>query len=156
MNIFILCAYLLFWNVCLRYLKCIWFAVMALCEALVMSCFPDFTSGSRSFISNVVLQGVNQMLWSSKKYPTGCIQRIKVFYDEMWSSLSACCCWGVSAFSCKRGNFLDESLRSVSGLRDLVLYVVQPDPTAPVDWVYESCSVKQVWSVSVCVGVNWN
>ncbi len=105
----------------LAVLKCISFAVTALWEALVKSCFPvnsDCISGFRSWISNVILQRINKMM-ILKNIPQGVIKRIKVFYDGRWSSLLVFVVGktsGCSFYPSVGIFFLDESLKSVSGL----------------------------------------
>lgn len=81
-----MCAYLLFPNVCF------WYLMHSVCcdgtlrnpGQVLFSCHLRLHLRSRSLISNVRIQGMNQMMWSSKifhrVYP-----RIKVFYDEMRS-----------------------------------------------------------------------
>lgn len=39
----------------------------------------DYISGSRSWISNLILQGMNQMMWSSENIPQGVSKELKCF-----------------------------------------------------------------------------
>ncbi len=123
-----MCAYFLFF-------KCVFTAlnafrllfVIALWEALVKSCFPvtsDDISGSRSWISNVILQGMNVDV-ILRNIPQGVSKELKCFMmkcDPFCLYLLLGRGQGrhqVSAFSPQWGIFfffLDESLRSVSGL----------------------------------------
>lgn len=122
----------------------------------------DYISGSRSWISNLILQGMNQMMWSSENIPQGVSKELKCFMMKcdpfhLYLLLGEDVSFQLSAFSSlweevfwvnHWGQFLAWQM-----LRDLILYVGQPDPSAPVERLHDSCSVKQA-DVNLAVKVS--
>lgn len=120
--------------------KCVLFAVMALWEVLVMSCFSVTSKGA----------GDGFEMWNCREWfcrcDMGVSNELKPFMMKGDHSCRSFCC-GKDAklhFVILCGSLWMNHCHFLSWhtLRDLVLYVVQPDPSTPET----ACVTRALWN----------